>query len=401
MNVAHRLSRSADRGHVLRRYRQLADLTQAEVGLRINRSGAAVCRLENGGARHADVDTLLRLSDVLDIPLDELGITPRGGPTPHRTAGRVGPIERGDAMQRRTLLTALVGLGVTGALGASAAPPQAELAPQDAPGALVRARASFAAGHYADTQRLLPPIIRAADASPRLVATLVQAYALLSEVSTKVGGNGRAWAAADQALAIARDSGDPALTGLAATRLAVAMRRDGDTADALTLLGDAAQRLTSERALPLRGSMLLTAAYTAAVAGDRQDATGLLGEAEQIAARVPATARFSTPIADGYAISVHSTLGDSARAVQYASRLRLDQLPTGERRARAAVDAFHAWNMHGDADRAVASLHTAERHAPQELRRATVQQRARAMLDRPGHEPAGLRQLLARSAMSV
>jgi len=398
MHVAHH----TDFGQTIREYRNRAGYKQAELGERLGCSASTVSRLESGGAQHADVGTLQQIADVLRIPPEKLGLAARSAHGTAHPAGMVGPTTRGEDMRRRTLLGGALGLTATGALVgprlmAAVLHPTGDLPAAETAAQLRRVRTAFAAGRYGDAAQLLPPVISTAQHAPRLTAALVHGYALASEIAVKTNENDLASVAADRALAVAHRDGDPVLVAIAAQRVAIALRRDDHPADALTLLTSAIDALTHPDARSLRGRMLLTASYTAAVAGDDAVALAMLTDAEHLTRHAPASARFSAPITSGYAISIHTVLGDTARALDYATRLQPGQLPTPERTARTAVDAAHTWDMHGHPQRAVASLLAAERAAPEELRRASVRRRLIAMLDRPGPVHAGLRQLAVRA----
>lgn len=405
MDVAHQSAPLADPCAVIRDYRHRRRLKLADVATALGCSISTVSRLESHGARHAPVETLRRLAEILRIPPQRLSLAPCGTTRHARPAGIVGAVERGDEMRRRTLLTGMAGLGAAALTGPPAArnlatallSPSGALAPAEVPAALHRARTAYAAGHYTDATRLLPPVLHAAQHSPRLTAHLVRAYALVSEIATKTNDNGFAWIAADRALTTARDADDPALIAIASARMSTAFRRDGHTDAATALLTDSADQLNRSSMLPLRGSLLLVAAYTAAVAGDERAAAALLTETEGIAARVPPTDRFSSSIVAGYAVSVHTTLGDSSRALSWAARTQPGQLPTPERRARYAVDTAHAWQLHDRPDNATKALLAAEHAAPEELRRASVRNRIRTLHNRPGPKPSGLIALARRT----
>lgn len=402
MDVAHRPAPPVDRGAVIRDYRLRARLRQRDVAAKLGCSISTLSRLETGGAQHADVDTLLRLAQLLSIPLDEFGL---GDPFPRSPAGILVPIQRGADMRRRTLLAGMIGVGAARPIGAVAPDlAAAVLAPTgDLPDAetmtqLRRVRTAFIAGKYGDAARLLPPVIATASRSVRLRPVLVHAYALASEIATKTNDNDLASVAADRAFSTAHRSGDPKLVAVAAQRVAIALRRDGQPAQALTLLTRSADDLAAVgSARALRGHLLLTGSYTAAVAGDDAAATAMLADAELLAGHVPATLRFSTAIVSGYAVSICTMLGDTARAVESIARIQPGELPTPERQARTAVDAAHAWDMHGHSARAVSAFLAAERAAPEELKRASVRRRLVSMLDRPGSQPTGLRDLAVRA----
>jgi hypothetical protein len=281
--------------------------------------------------------------------------------------------------------------------------------------ALAAAYTAFEACRYRELGGLLPVLVDAARTSrdaagaterDRLSTVLSEAYQKASELCVKLNEDGMAWVAADRAHAAAQVSGNPATIAGAARSIGIAMRRhghhDGATAlltkTALSLGGDTGDR--RPHLLAAYGSLLCTAAYSSAQNGDRGRALELIGEAEQAATRMrgrpaPDTEFGPTQVAI-YRISVHTVLGDSGIALDYARKVNQHLVPTAERHARYCVDTARAWFANGRADRAFQVLQVAERHAPEELRRPSVQTLVSGLLYSPGRPPAGLRGLASR-----
>ena len=59
-------------GIVLRAYREEHNLSQDELGDLCSLTGSAISRMESGQRTRFEVDTLLRLTQVMSITLDEL-----------------------------------------------------------------------------------------------------------------------------------------------------------------------------------------------------------------------------------------------------------------------------------------------------------------------------------------
>lgn len=152
------------------------------------------------------------------------------------------------------------------------------------------------------------------------------------------------------------------------------------------------------------GSLLCTAAYTAAQHGSRHQALDLITEAEVAAARMGdaqvAHTPFSSTNATIYRIGVHTALGDAGTALDYARKINLRSLPTPERQARFCVDTARAWDRFGRPSNCVKALQAAERCAPEELRRSSVRSLVTALLDTPGPTPTGLRELADRCGVA-
>lgn len=281
MGVAHHppATTTADPGRAIREAREAAGLNQKDARRLCACSASTMSRLENGRAAEESITTLRRVALALHIRPEALGLAPRGTPTALRRADRVAPT-RGDAMRRRTLLTGLLAVGGVTALGGSI---DQQPSSAEAQQLLVRARAAFTLGRYAQTASLLPPLV--ASGQPA-TALLVHAYALASEVATKTNDDDVSWIAADRSLTAAREIGDPLLIAEAAQRVAVVLRRSGHPGEAADLLATALDGLP-ETPTALRGDLLLTASYTAAVGGNASDAATLLRAASHVALRVP------------------------------------------------------------------------------------------------------------------
>jgi hypothetical protein len=125
---------------------------------------------------------------------------------------------------------------------------------------------------------------------------------------------------------------------------------------------------TEETAVYTR--ILCTSAYTAATAGNRSLALGLIDEADQDATTATLTGpeRFDAAAVTVYRIGVHYALGDAGAAVAASSRVRPGQLPTPERRARYWADVARAESLYGRPDRTYHALQAAWREAPGEIR---------------------------------
>ena len=336
-------------------------------------------------------------------------------------------------MRRRQLLTGLV--SVTGA-AAPRAPDRASTAPAGSPNrllvtsagttaqpvsvqavrsSLAAARSLFQGCRYSDLARTLPDVITAAHTScdaatgeqrETLAALLADSYSLASELCNKLHDYALAWVTADRARSAAQASGDPASIAEAARMAAIAMRRHGHHSAAVSLLADTALSLGADTGSPgpnllgTYGSLLCTAAYTAAQHDHRSRALELIGESEETARRLdgatPNHTSFSATNVTIYQIGVRTALGDAGTALDYAHRIEIRSLPTAERQARFALDTARAWHRFGDPHRCYQALHAAEHLAPEELRRPSVRSLVAGLLHAPGAMPAGLREFATR-----
>jgi hypothetical protein len=229
----------------------------------------------------------------------------------------------------------------------------------------------------------------------------------MSELALKAGDDGMSWVAADRSMAATRDSGEPATIASSSRAVAMAMRRLGHYDAATTMPTRTALSLGADHGDPplpvlaAYGSLLCTAAYASAQNGRRHQAVDLITEAASAAGRIQATPAgrpaFSLAVVEGYQISIHNALGDSAAALAHARAVIQSQLPTPERHARFCIDTARAWHQHGRPDQAYRAILAAERQAPEEIRRSSVRTLITALAQGPGPRPYGLRQLAGRS----
>ncbi len=262
------------------------------------------------------------------------------------------------------------------------------------------------------------------DGQRAMAAICASVQTLASQVATKLSEDPIAYQLADRALVLAHLGGEPDTIASASRALAISVRRAGHPRRAADLLIDAAVDLDSQHALshttgsaqgaanssgpqhlPVYGSLLLTAAYTSAQAGDRHQALDLLTEADTAARRLGAPDRprrgFSREQVMLYRIGVHLALGDSGQALTASHRVRPNLLPTAERRARYHVDTARAWHQHGNRAKAIQSLLAAEHQASDEVTRPAIRTLITTLLNEPGHQPKDFLELRRRSGAAV
>ncbi|MGW6871332.1 helix-turn-helix domain-containing protein [Streptomyces xanthophaeus] len=389
-----------DWGGILRRARVLKGWSQGHVGAEIGYSASWVSRVE-GGKIPADAATLVRLCGVLGVPTQDLA--------------------EGADVDRREALTLGLGLGAALAFPttASAAEPQAaveralfalpDVPPATRPtltAALAQARTLFHEAKYTQLSQHLPGLISSALAS-RAHDVAARSYVLLAQLAIK-GYEGYAWVAADRARGQAEQTGNPVVMAEAAHSMAVTMRRDGKYQAALEHLRAAAGRLGDQPdQLAMRGSLLLTASYTAAQARWRGQALELIGEAEELAGRrqteeqrlyIPGV--FGPDQARGFRVSVHHALGEDDQALVHAGKIDLGALPNAERRGRICMDVARVWRDLGEPSKAFRALRALEHHAPQEARRPKVRAITAELATTNGEVP-GLRPFAQRIGAAI
>jgi transcriptional regulator with XRE-family HTH domain/tetratricopeptide (TPR) repeat protein len=417
---------SGDLGAIVRAVRQASRLTLAQLAKRCDYSVSTLSRMERGKQPLNDLRVLQRLAEALGIPPYLLGLadTPARSVSVPRPAAKVwgvlAPDEETDPMRRRTLLTGLTGLAGTAVLGMPAggdplgALETALLEPPvgvGIPVALPRlrrdvagARSVFQEGRYTEVVTALPGLLSAATTTRAALVSaediagangqLAELYMLASELMVRLGNDHLAWTTADRALQTAQGSGD-VLTQATARRVwAIVLRRAGRADTAQRLVVDAAAALQSDLHrgpdyLSVYGSLLSTAAYTAAVDGDRDTARTLIGEAVDAAGRLGADGnhRFTAfgPTGVGvYRISIARVLGDSGAAIEAARHINPAAIPLADQRARYwsnIARSFHQW---GKPEQCYRALLAAEHASPDEVRyHKPIQQITAGLLRHP------------------
>jgi transcriptional regulator with XRE-family HTH domain len=418
-------------GTVIRSARAAVRLTQAQLGAACGYSASAVSRIEAGSLRPGR-EALLRIAETLKMRPEALGVAPDHTRT--GTAHRVdGPESEEDAVRRRSMLAGMMGVGAALAgmpAPASAAPvvpagdpvgplERAMFTPEQLPpmtlpklgASLSAAHREFTAARYSALGQRLPALLGAAESTRDQVSgrareqahgALARGYVLATELALKQHAD-LAWVAADRALAAARASGDPVVVGEAARVLAITMRRAGRSTAAVELLRRTAGSLDGREGLAVGSTLLMTAAYTAACAGQRGDALDLMGEAQQAVVQVPAAGGTELFTVDAtpaqvnlYWVGVHNALGTPDEGVPYAARISPGGLPTAERRARLGTDTARMWQQLGDHRRTFAALRLVEQSAPEEVRRPALRAMTAGLLYGPTSLP-GLREFAART----
>jgi hypothetical protein len=417
--------------------RMARNLTLTQAGQLCGYSASTMSRIETGRQPLTDVTALRRYAATFGIPPRLFGLTtpssdPNGGtPANGGTVRGTCLPENGELpVRRRQLLTGLV--GVTGAtlLGipstASTAPspdlsqlvatsPRAVARPmsrQALRSSLASARSLFERCRYTDLASALPDLIATAQASRNaatgvhqewLSSVLADAYSLASCLCTRLNDDGLAWVTADRARSAAHASGNPASQAEAARMASISMRRHGHHTAATSLLTETALSLGDDSDDPTLlgtyGSLLCTASYTAAQAGDRSQSLDLITEASQTARRVQdlaPSAGFTVAQVDIYQIGVRTALGEVGSALDAARRIDVRELPTAERQARFCVDTARAWQRFGDNDKCYQALRIAEHIAPEAVQRPSVRTLVSDLLVARGPAPSGLREFATR-----
>jgi transcriptional regulator with XRE-family HTH domain/tetratricopeptide (TPR) repeat protein len=442
-------ARRCDHAGVLRRARTELGWSQGELGARFGCSASTISRFETGSRGLRDVPTLRRFATILGLPAEAFGLTDvsSGRPaSPRRPAApsMVGATESSgqgqegdDPVRRRAFLFAAGLAGTAVATGNAASDVEVDpaaflarrlegvllaggpAAARPAPITTLRtvladAHADFRGCHYVDLAARLPELITTAEATHQEVgdrgsATVVaQAYNLATRALIKLDASGLEWISADRAVHAAMDAGDPLAVAEAQRLLGSACRRAGHHDRAQTLTLAAADQLdiggnhAEPQHLALYGVLMCSAGYAAARAGDRDRAVDLLNEADTIAGRLsdhPVRLRALVANVVSHRVSAEYVLGNAGSALRHAQAAQLALFPDTERRARFLVDVALCFAQWDKPDRALHTLLTAERTAPDEVRtRATVRRLVTDLLHHPRQAVLpGLHQLATRT----
>ncbi|MGW5689024.1 helix-turn-helix domain-containing protein [Nonomuraea sp. NPDC003754] len=419
----HRPTGTAGRGHgaIVRKARQAAGLTLAELGSRTGYSASQVSRYERGLAPLTDLLVLRRFAGALNIAPQTFGLAPDAA-VEHRarvlsatalpSAAAADSVASGqagedDPVRRRQLLTNLALTAAAGSPLLRSGGPVSEAdagallitrvrdamlglgpAAADVPAgqlgaALATAHTDFHACRYVRLADRLPLLLATAhaagDAMTGGAAMLAEIYTLITRLLVKMDDQQLGWMAADRARVLAAGAEKPLLAAEAARQLAVLARKAGWYDQAMTIALSAAEHPaladgSDARYTAQRGLLIQCAAYTAAHRGDRTGMRELTDEAAAIAARLiagPLLLRdhgggFTPATVQLHRISAEYAAGDVGAALTAARRIRPAGLPTTERRARYFTDLARAHGLSGGRDHCLAALLAAERQAPQE-----------------------------------
>jgi transcriptional regulator with XRE-family HTH domain len=378
-------------GIVVRTARVARGWTQLQLAQRLHCSASTVSRLETGARQTVDVPTLWRLADALQISPAALGITATVADEPgaeddvrrRQLLGNLAVTAATAALQGRTVAAgnaqpavsmvartrdAMLGIGTVGPL----------LPPRRLRTTLVDAINDYDACRYEQLADALPQLIRSGHAvGGSADQVLAETYNLVARLMVKLADEQLGWVAADRARALAARCGASLAEAEAVRNLAVLARRAGWHSQAVEIAIGAAEGDTLRGNDPAlgaeRGLLLMSAAYTAAHAGDRAGMRELTAQAGAIAAELGGRmllrdhgGGFGPAAVQLHLISAEYTAGDPAAAIAAARRISPRALPTTERRARYFTDVARAYGMWGRRSECVAALLVATRAAPEE-----------------------------------
>ena len=232
-------------------------------------------------------------------------------------------------------------------------------------------------GRYDASSRLMPTLVddlaalTAVGAGEQAFRLLSRAYLLASLCLHRLGSPVAAQAG-ERAVTAARASGDPLLAAVSDVELGMRVLHRGAYGAADRLAAQARDSIAdlpgTVDTLSVRGHTHLSAAITAARAGDPDTSSAHLAEAAQCAAHVPDGAdqydtAFSPSNVTMHAVAAAVEAGDGTTALARNEPLGEHTMPS--RLAHHHVDLARAALLHGDRDRTLAELNAARSAAPQ------------------------------------
>lgn len=387
-------------GGLIRHARQARGWTQEELGRRIGYTKTRISRAETGTQPIRDVSVLRQLAAALGVSPSVLGLADQA-PTLMSNLD-MKPLE--DPVDRRAFLGTAAVLGMstpftTTAIAAAEPDPAAllekrisaalfntsnnaaPLAVGELRKRLAAAQAAFDGCRYLWLADAFPGLIASAEAtladtaSPEAAALTSASYQLAGHALAKLLVSGLQPMAADRAVTRAQQSGNPLVLAQAQRTFSTAARRIGDYDQAEQIGVRAVEELPLTDNSPTElwrhaSELWCVAGYAAAVRGDRDRSVECYAEAATVARQIDDSeqVRQVADYALAHQISSAYKLGDPATALDRARQVRVEALPTPERKGRFLVDLALAWQQHGRDERAYQALVVAEQHAPGEVR---------------------------------
>ncbi|MFD5231031.1 multiprotein-bridging factor 1 family protein [Streptomyces qaidamensis] len=350
-------SRELTTGDRIKLYRKRKGLSQAALGGLIGRSEDWVSKVERGVIPVDKLSVLLEISRVLDIrELTELTgrnieLTPNGSPE-HESVPAI----------RRALNT------ISSRLGADL--PGTPLTADELNTRVDEAWHSYEhdVDRYAVVGPQLPTLLAEAHYASRHVASddeyqvtraLISLYHLLQVFLRRIGEPTLSRVAADRALQLADQSGEPVLVGASAWNMALVLTSTGDVAESADLARSAMEITTpgddaSPELLSVHGALHLAAAVATMRDNRPSAAWDLLHDADRVARRATVdrndwrTAFGPTNVAM-HGVHLAGEEGDAAEALRLADTIDDDNpvLPL-ERRTRYLVEVMNANRLRQD-----------------------------------------------------
>ncbi|MFD4573509.1 multiprotein-bridging factor 1 family protein [Streptomyces sp. NPDC058417] len=370
-------SRELTTGDRIKVYRKRKGLSQAALGGLIGRSEDWVSKVERGVIPVDKLSVLLEISRVLDIR----ELTELTGRSVALTSDGSREHESVPAI-RRALSTLSSRLG-TDLPGASLTPAELTARVNEAWRAY-----EHEIDRYAIVGPQLPTLLAEAHQAARragaadeteIIRALISLYHLMQMFLRRVGEHDLSRVAADRALQLADQSGDPVLIGASAWNAASILTAMGDVAESAELARSAIEITTpgddaSHELLSVHGALHLVASVANMRDSRAPAAWDLLHEADRIARRAGAdrndwrTAFGPTNVAM-HGVHLAGEEGDAAEALRLADTVEHDNpvLPL-ERRTRYLVEVMNANRLRQDDYGTLYMIGRIRKMSPEEVR---------------------------------
>ncbi|MGH3753180.1 MAG: helix-turn-helix domain-containing protein [Pseudonocardiaceae bacterium] len=370
-------------GRRVARWRARRGLTRRQFAEQCERSLSWVDKVESGERGLLRLPMLERVAEVLHISVETLTDTTEVGQARHCLDVFEVSAIRAAVQSYQAVSRVFVPTGSD-----VAEPPDLDRLAQQ----VVYAWTAFQNGHWPVLGQVLPRLLitgqlavaaylGADEPARRARMLLSQAYQVTASTLWKLKEGDLAWLAAERGLVLAEETGDSLLISDAARRVTQGLMVMAHYDQALELVRADIDRLEPGRGsgsaalLSLYGMLFLMGAVVAARANNPAVARDLLEEGHGVARQLgydgnECFTAFGPTNVHLHQVAVLLDLGDGAGAVQAAHHVTpegLNRLPK-ERRANYYLDLTRGLSLAGRRDEAIATLLTADRLFPEEIR---------------------------------
>ncbi|MDT0318087.1 helix-turn-helix domain-containing protein [Streptomyces millisiae] len=364
-------------GRKIAGHRKRRGLSQKEFAGLLDRSEAWVSQVERGVRRVDRMTVLVKVAEVLDIPVGELAAE----------APIVASVAEEEAPGAGRLRLVLSGAH---ALRAVLGRPE----PVDVAAARAKVERAWSLTHQGDyaelvalLEGLIPRLESAArvgstEERPELFRLLATMYQTCGAALANMGEPDVAWVAVERAVMAAERAGDPLLMAAGGFRLSVGFLGAGRYEQAAQVSGSTAEALAGDErveALALRGALALQRALAAGRLNQAEEAYDHLRQAREFAARVGEgrndyNTEFGPTNVALHEVAVAVDLGDAGVALRAAASVDASGL-SPERQARFGIDLAKAHAQRRQIDQAVDALVRVRELLPEMFRtKPTVKQ---------------------------